>query len=118
MNTCWDCTLISVLVFGKYLVAASLLRTNSISSKAADVQAGFIVSLCPTHTRTYIMIVTASINLVDWKVHKGMSDTQFWCDGGLLFSIKDLQVPWDPGEVVLKIPHRLGGKPKLKKGRM
>ena len=45
MNTCWDCTLISVLVFGKYLVAASLLRTNSISSKAADVQAGSIVSL-------------------------------------------------------------------------
>ena len=45
-----------------------------------------------------------------------MSDSQVWCDGGLLFSIKDLQVPWDPGGT--EIFHRLGGKPKLKKGGM
>jgi hypothetical protein len=26
-----------------------------------------------------------------------ISDTQVWCDAELLFSIKNLQVPWDPG---------------------
>lgn len=37
MNTCWDCTLISNLVVGKYLAVASLPRTNSISSKLSTI---------------------------------------------------------------------------------
>ena len=53
---------------------------------------GFVESIWPTHTRTYNMMVTISINPV-----KGMSDTQVWCHGRLLFNIKDFQVPWDPG---------------------
>jgi hypothetical protein len=80
-----------------------------------QVQVGFIVSLCPIHTRTCNMIVTASTSGLEDT--KWISDTQVWCDGsGLLFSVTDLQAPWDPGG--LKILHRLGGKPKLKKGGM
>ena len=74
-----------------------------------SLASGFVESICPTHTRTYYMMVTTSINPVDWKIQKGMSDTQVWCHGGLLFSIKDLQVPWDPGGTEIF-------QPKFKKG--
>jgi hypothetical protein len=98
--------------FAKKLVSIAM----DMHDKEKEMASGFMESLCPTHTRTYNMMVTASINPVDWTIQKAMPDTQVWCHGGLLFSIKDLQVPWDPGGTTSF--HRLGGKPNLKKGGM
>jgi hypothetical protein len=49
-------------------MSATLVATRILhNTVAADIRASFIVSLCPTHTRTYSMLVTASINPVALK---------------------------------------------------